>query len=716
MSGERIHWRRDDDGVVTLTLDEPGRPVNTIGPEFMDEWLAATARLEAERADVAGVILTSGKETFLGGADLNVVVNLTPDGARDFAALADRFKIGLRRLETLGRPVVAALNGAALGGGYEMSLACHHRVAVRGSRARFGLPEVTLGLLPGAGIVRTVRLLGAVEALTVLLLRGTSYAPEDALEHGLISALVDAPGDLVAAAKRWIAANPDARQPWDRPGFRIPGHLGDAPERAAVLAALPATLRAQADDGPFLAPRLILDAAVAAARLSFDEATKVEADAFLRVLLSPQSKSMTRAFFFDLQELAKGATRPAGVPRRDATRVAILGAGMMGAGIAWQVARAGLPVVLKDVSMEAAEKGKELSRKLVARSVADGKTTPQAADALLARIATTDDVAALAGCDVVIEAVFEDTALKQQVFRETESRAAPDAVLASNTSQIPIATLAESVSRPEDFIGLHFFSPVEKMPLVEVVVGPKTSDATLARAIDFATQIRFTPLVVRDSRGFFTTRVILQFLAEAFALVLEGVDPAAIEHAATSAGYPVGPLQLADELNLRTARKAVQDAAGHPMVRHDGFRLIGLMLDEHDRPGRLAGRGFYDYDASGKRLALWPGLRPAYRKDVTLPVADLRERMMFVQALDATRCFAEGVIASHATANFASLRAIGFPAWTGGVVRYVDQYEGGTRGFVARARALAAAYGERFAPPVSLVELAERGAPFEAPR
>jgi 3-hydroxyacyl-CoA dehydrogenase/enoyl-CoA hydratase/3-hydroxybutyryl-CoA epimerase len=390
---------------------------------------------------------------------------------------------------------------------------------------------------------------------------------------------------------------------------------------------------------------------------------------------------------------------------------------MMGAGIAWQAARSGLSVVLKDVDADAASRGRAHSERLAAQAVQAGRMTAATADALLARIRPTADLADLAGCDVVVEAVFEDTALKQQVFAETEPRVAADALLASNTSQIPIAALAASVSRPRDFVGLHFFSPVEKMPLVEVVVAPQTSEQTLARAFDFVQQLRFTPLVVKDSRGFFTTRVILQFVGEAFALVLDGVPPQAIERAATSAGYPVGPLQLADELNLRTARKALRDAAGHPMARHPGFQLVDVMLDELDRPGRLAGKGFYDYDPTGRRLELWPGLAPRFaRAGGELPVRDLQERMMCLQAIDAVTCFEEGVIASHATANIASIRGIGFPAWTGGVVQFVDQYDGGTRGFVARCRELAAAYGERFTPPASLVRLAERGEPLRPRR
>jgi len=703
---ESIHWHRDADGVVTITLDEPGRPVNTITPAFMDEWDAVTRRLADERADIAGVVVTSGKDSFLGGANLNAIIAMTPEGAREFTATADRFKQGLRMLETFGRPVVAALNGAALGGGYELALACHHRIAVRGAKGRFGLPEVTLGLMPGAGIVRSVRLLGLAEALATLLLQGTQHSPENALRLGLVSELVDAAADLIPAAKRWIAANPDARQPWDRPGFRIPG-----------AAEIPAALRARTEQGPFFAPKVILETAVESARLDFDAAVQLETRAFHRVLLDPQAKNMTQAFFFDAQELAKGATRPAGVPRWQASRVAVLGAGMMGAGIAWQAARAGLPVVLKDVSVERAEQGKALARRLAARAVTDGHMPQEAADALLARITPTAGLDELAGCDIVVEAVFEDTALKTAVFAETEPRVAPDALLASNTSQIPISTLAESVSRPQDFVGLHFFSPVEKMPLVEVVVGRKTSDRTLARAVDFAQQLRFTPLVVRDSRGFFTTRVILQFIAEAFLMVLDGVDPAAIETAATRAGYPVGPLQLADELNLLTARKALQDAAGHPMARHDGFRLIADMLDRHRRPGRLAGAGFYDYDADRRRLGLWRGLIEIYGKHgPAIPAADIQERMMVMQALDAAACFDEGVLDSHATANIASILAIGFPAWTGGVVQFIDQYDGGTRGFVARCRQLAELYGERFAPPASLVRLAEHGEPFRPRR
>lgn len=712
MTSRSIHWSCDADRVVTITFDEPGRPVNTIGEAFGAEWDATVQRLVDEKDSIAGVVVTSAKDSFLGGADLNAIVDPSPDAARRLAEMGDRFKQGLRTLETFGRPVVAALNGSALGGGYEVAMACHHRIAVRGSKAKFGLPEVTLGLLPGAGIARSVRLFGLVEALQGLLLSGAQYSPEQALERGMVSELVDAPGDLFAAARRWIAANPNAAQPWDRPGFRIRGGTTAFAGRDDVIAALPALLRKQTRGAPLLSPRVILDAAVECTKLDFDNALKVESRAFLRVLRSQQAKNMTQAFFFDSQELAKGSTRPAGIPRWKATKVAVLGAGMMGAGIAYQAARSGLAVVLKDVSRERAEKGKDHSRKLLDQAVEHGRLTREDADAVLARITPTGDTADLAGCDAVVEAVFEEQALKARVFGEVESVLAPDALLASNTSQIPITALAEAVSRPEDFVGLHFFSPVEKMPLVEVVVGKRTSPRGLARAIDFVQQIRFVPLVVNDSRGFFTTRVILQLIAEAFAMVLEGVPPVSIDRAATMAGYPVGPLQLADELNLHTMRKALDDMKGHPMAVHPGFALVDRMLAQ-DRPGRLHGRGFYDYDAGGRRLGLWSGLRESVAKPgAELPVADIQERMMCGQALDAVRCFDESVLASHATANVASIRAIGFPAWTGGVVHFIDQYEGGTRGFVARCRELANEYGDRFAPPASIVRLAERGEPF----
>ena len=712
MTSRSIHWSCDADRVVTITFDEPGRPVNTIGEAFGAEWDATVQRLVDEKDSIAGVVVTSAKDSFLGGADLNAIVDPSPDAARRLAEMGDRFKQGLRTLETFGRPVVAALNGSALGGGYEVAMACHHRIAVRGSKAKFGLPEVTLGLLPGAGIARSVRLFGLVEALQGLLLSGAQYSPGQALERGMVSELVDAPGDFFAAARRWIAANPNAAQPWDRPGFRIRGGTTAFAGRDDVIAALPALLRKQTRGAPLLSPRVILDAAVECTKLDFDNALKVESRAFLRVLRSQQAKNMTQAFFFDSQELAKGSTRPAGIPRWKATKVAVLGAGMMGAGIAYQAARSGLAVVLKDVSRERAEKGKDHSRKLLDQAVEHGRLTREDADAVLARITPTGDSADLAGCDAVVEAVFEEQALKARVFGEVESVLAPDALLASNTSQIPISALAEAVSRPEDFVGLHFFSPVEKMPLVEVVVGKRTSPRGLARAIDFVQQIRFVPLVVNDSRGFFTTRVILQLIAEAFAMVLEGVPPVSIDRAATMAGYPVGPLQLADELNLHTMRKALDDMKGHPMAVHPGFALVDRMLAQ-DRPGRLHGRGFYDYDAGGRRLGLWSGLRESVAKPgAELPVADIQERMMCGQALDAVRCFDEGVLASHATANVGSIRAIGFPAWTGGVVHFIDQYEGGTRGFVARCRELANEYGDRFAPPASLVRLAERGEPF----
>ncbi|MFI2369290.1 3-hydroxyacyl-CoA dehydrogenase NAD-binding domain-containing protein [Streptomyces sp. NPDC018833] len=715
-----IRWEQDETGIVTLVLDDPDQSANTMNQAFKASIAAIADRVEAEQESIRGIIVTSAKKTFFAGGDLKEMIKAGPDDAQFVFEAGMGIKRALRRIETIGKPVVAAINGAALGGGYEIALACHHRIALDAPGSRIGLPEVTLGLLPaGGGVTRTVRLMGIADALLKLLLQGTQYTPRRALENGLVHEVAESPDEMLAKARAFIDANPESSQPWDAKGYKIPGGTPSNPKFAANLPAFPANLKKQTGGAPYPAPRNILAAAVEGSQVDFETAQVVEARYFTELVTGQIAKNMMQAFFFDLQAVNSGANRPSGIAPRTVRKVAVLGAGMMGAGIAYSCARAGIEVVLKDVSAEAAAKGKGYSEKLCAKAVARGRTTQEKAEALLARITPTAEAADLAGCDAVIEAVFEDTALKHKVFQEIQDVVEPDALLCSNTSTLPITVLAEGVSRPADFVGLHFFSPVDKMPLVEIIKGERTGKEALARAFDLVRQINKTPIVVNDSRGFFTSRVIGQFINEGVAMVGEGVDPASVEQAAAQAGYPAKVLSLMDELTLTLPRKirgetkrAVEEAGG-TWAGHPSDAVIDRMVDEFGRTGRSGGAGFYDYDADGKRAGLWPGLREHFTRPGTdVPFEDMKERMLFSEALDTVRCLEENVLTSVADANIGSVMGIGFPGWTGGVLQYVNGYEGGLPGFVARARELAERYGERFQPPALLLEKAERGEVF----
>ncbi|MFF3749201.1 3-hydroxyacyl-CoA dehydrogenase NAD-binding domain-containing protein [Streptomyces sp. NPDC002018] len=715
-----IRWEQDGTGVVTLVLDDPRQSANTMNAAFRHSLAAIAERAEAERDGIRGIIVTSAKKTFFAGGDLKDMIKLGPADAQRAFDSGMAVKHALRRLETLGKPLVAAINGAALGGGYEIALACHHRVALDAPGSRIGLPEVTLGLLPAAGgVTRTVRLLGIADALLKVLLQGTQYTPRRALEAGLVHEVTATADEMLAAARAFIDAHPESSQPWDVKGYRIPGGTPSSPRFAAQLPAFPASLRKQLAGAPFPAPRNILAAAVEGSQVDFETAQTVEARYFTELVTGQTAKNMIQAFFFDLQAVNSGAGRPRGVPPREVRRVAVLGAGMMGAGIAYSCARAGLDVVLKDVSRDAAERGRAYTEKLLAKELSRGRTTEARRDAVLARITPTADPADLAGCDAVIEAVFEDPALKHKVFQEIQDIVEPGALLCSNTSTLPITLLAEGVSRPADFVGLHFFSPVDKMPLVEIIKGERTGDEALARAFDLVRAIRKTPIVVNDSRGFFTSRVIGQFINEGVAMVGEGIEPASVEQAAAQAGYPAKVLALMDELTLTLPRKirdetrrAVEESGG-TWTGHPADAVVDRMVDEFGRTGRAGGAGFYEYDEDGGRVRLWPGLREHFGKaDADDLFDDMRERMLFSEALDSVRCLEENVLTSVADANIGSVMGIGFPAWTGGVLQYINGYEGGLPGFVARARELAGRYGERFEPPALLVEKAARGEIF----
>jgi 3-hydroxyacyl-CoA dehydrogenase/enoyl-CoA hydratase/3-hydroxybutyryl-CoA epimerase len=711
---DTIRYDRGDDGIVVLTLDDPSRGANTMNDNYVASMEKTVSRLEAERAEITGVIITSAKNSWFAGGDLDQLGSVPADRGQDVFDLSTKVKGQLRRLETLGKPVVAAINGSALGGGLELALATHRRIALNNPKTEIGLPEVTLGLLPaGGGVVRTVRLLGLATALMEVLLKGTRHRLPKAKQLGLVDEIVDTPEQMLASAREWIAANPEAAQPWDTKGYRIPGGTPSTPSLAAMLPAFPANLRKQLKGAFYPAPRNILSAAVEGAQVDVDTAFVIETRYFVELVTGPVAKNMIKAFFFDLNEVGQrdiGEVPPI-------TKVAVLGAGMMGAAIAYVCARSGLPTVLRDVSLEGARRGKGYSEKLVAKDVSRGRITEEKGKALLDLITATDQVADLAGADLVIEAVFEDPALKHKVFAEIEGVVAPDALLCSNTSTLPITLLAEGVSREADFVGLHFFSPVDKMPLVEVIKGEKTGDLAVRRALDVVRRLRKTPIVVNDSRGFFTSRVIGTFTNEGISMLAEGVPPASIEQASSQAGYPAPVLQLMDELTLTLPRKirneyrAAATAAGRTWEAHPADEVIDRMVDEFGRPGRSGGAGFYEY-ADGKRTGLWPGLSVFAKPDVAIPFEDLKERLLFIEAIESVKCLDEGVLTSVAEANIGSIFGIGYPGWTGGVLQYINQYSGGLPGFVARARQLAERYGDRFTPPPLLLAKADAGEQF----
>ena len=709
MAENTIQWDKDADGIVTLTLDDPTGSANVMNEHYAESMHRAVGRLVAEQDSITGVVITSAKKTFFAGGDLKGMIQAQPEDAGEFFSTVEAIKKDLRTLETFGKPVVAAINGAALGGGLEITLACHHRVAADVKGLVVGFPEVTLGLLPGGGgVARTVRMFGIQNAFMNVLSQGTRFKPAQAKEIGLVDEVVGTIEELVPAAKAWIKANPDAHtQPWDAKGYKMPGGTPSSPALAAILPSFPALLRKQLKGAPMPAPRAILDAAVEGAQVDFDTASRIESRYFTHLVTGQVAKNMIQAFFFDLQHITSGGSRPEGIGQTPIHKIGVLGAGMMGAGIAYVSAKAGFDVVLKDVSIEAARNGKGYSEGLEARALSKGRTTEEKSNALLDRITPTADAADLAGVDFVIEAVFESQDLKHKVFQQIEDIVEPNALLGSNTSTLPITGLATGVKRQEDFIGIHFFSPVDKMPLVEIIKGEKTSDEALARVFDYVLAIGKTPIVVNDSRGFYTSRVIGTFINEAIAMLGEGVEPASIEHAGGQAGYPAPPLQLSDELNMelmakiaKATREGVQ-AAGGTYQPHPAERVVDNMI-ELGRPSKLSGKGFYDY-ADGKRVGLWPGLREAFHSGTSQPpLQDMIDRMLFAEALETQKCLDEGVLMSTADANIGSIMGIGFPPWTGGTAQYIVGYPGGIQGFVARARELAAKYGDRFNPPGSL--------------
>lgn len=720
-----ISWEIDAERVLTLTIDDPSQSTNTMTEQFADALIETTKRLEAQRDSFDGVIITSGKDTFFAGGDLALLMNSGPADVDSIAAGLNAYKDCFRRIETLGKPVVAAINGTALGGGFEVALAAHHRIALDARGSKLGLPEVTLGVLPGAGgVTRTVRLLGIVNALLTVVGTGPQLSPSLALQVGIVDAVASSREEMFSLARQWIIDNPDARQPWDVPGYRIPGGTPGSPTLATQLPALPANVRKEVKGAPMPAPAAVLATAVEGAQVDIDTAFAIETRYCTHLICGQVSTNMIKALFFDLNRVKKGIGRPGGIAPTPTRKVAVLGAGMMGAAIAYVAARGGVEVVLRDLTLDAAERGKDYSRNLLDKAVAKGRMDDERRAQVLDRILTTDTLADVAGVDLVIEAVFEDIEVKKKVFTEVQEYVDADTVIATNTSAIPLSEMVDVIDSPANFVGMHFFSPVEKMPLLEIVIGAHTGERGIARAYDFAKQISKTAIAVDDVYAFYANRVIAQFVDQAVSMLAEGLPPSSIEQAALQGGFPVGPLALLDEVNMKTtlkiARGAVDDAKrrGVAYVSTPGDGVQARMVEELDRPGRLAGRGFYDYADDGRRVGLWPQLSVDYGSAAqdpsgsTLDLVDMTERMLFAASLEAARCYEAGIIGTVPEANVGSILGIGFPVWTGGTLQYINQYAGGISGFVTRAQELQAKFGDRFAVPAILDTMASSGTQF----
>ncbi len=712
---EAIRFEKDSNNIVTLTIDMPGQSANTMNQEFNCAFKAIALRVEEEIDSISGIIIASAKKTFFAGGDLNDLIKVQPENATEFFNAVEALKAPMRKLETLGKPVVAAINGAALGGGFEICLATHHRVAIDDKKTKLGLPEVTLGLLPGGGgVVRMVRMLG-LEGAFKYLLEGKQVNPQAALKAGLIDELASDTEDMFAKARTWILANPKVVQPFDMKGYKMPGGTPQSPKVAQMLAIVPAILRKKTK-GCYPAPEKIIAAAAEGALTDFDTACRIESRYFTELTTGQVSKNMIGTLWFQLNEIKAGGSRPKDIPKYITKKVGVLGAGMMGAGIAYSSAVAGIEVVLKDVSLESANKGKEYSANLLKKKVAKSRMTQEKMDSILSLITPTAQASDLNGCDLIIEAVFESRELKAKVTQEAEAHMSPEGVFSSNTSTLPITGLAQASKNAEKFIGLHFFSPVDKMPLVEIIMGDKTNDETLARAFDYVLQTNKTPIVVNDSRGFFTSRTFGTYINEGLTLLAEGIHPHVIESAAAQAGMPVGPLAVQDEVSMNLSRKVITQtrldiiAEGGSLPVDSAEELTNRMVDEFKRPGKSDGAGFYEYPVKGKK-SLWPELTKHFTKDdVQLPFTDIQERLLFRMSLETLRCFEENVLMSVRDANIGSIFGLGFAPWSGGAIQYVNQF--GVRNFYERAKQLSEQYGERFTPPKILVEQAQKNQPF----
>ena len=709
-------YQKDQDGIVVVTMDMTG-PVNAMNAEYHDAMEATLAKLESE-SGLNGVILASAKKVFFAGGDLNDLVKADPNNVDEFFRMTEHMKLGLRRLEKLPVPVVAAINGAALGGGYEICLSCNHRIAFNHKSVQIGLPECSLGLYPGGGgIVRLTKLIGVQKAVPYIL-ESKRINPEKALGAGMVDQLVDSLEELVPAAKTWILSQDDKEsasvQPWDKKGYKIPGGAINSPRNGQLAVMAPAML-AQKTRGLMPQMTAALDVAFQASMLDVDTALRIEGRNFAKVATNPVAKNMISAFFFQLNQINGGASRPKNIEKSLTKKVGILGAGMMGQGIAYVSAMAGIEVVLKDVSLEGAQKGKSYSEKLLAKRVKRGRMDEAKAQQVLALIHPTAEDADLAGCDLIIEAVFENIKLKHEITKSTEQYLAEHGVWGSNTSTLPITQLAEASKRPENFIGIHFFSPVDKMPLVEIICGEKTSDEALAKAFDYTVQIRKTPIVVNDSLGFFTSRTFGTYLDEGAQLLTEGVDPVRIDNLGRATGMPVGPLQIQDETSLELSRKAQETWAEMGVTDKWGDgdvirRVIKDLIIDNGRGGRYHGGGYYEYHDDGSKN-IWPPLYDLYYKpEYQISDDDIKDRMMFRQVIEALKCLETGVLRTVADGNIGSIFGIGAPAHTGGFIQFVNTY--GLDNFIARCEQLSNQYGDRFECPQIVQEKAKAGELF----
>lgn len=704
-----IQYEKNADNIVILTLDSPNQSANTMNADFRVALEDIVSKLQAD-AEISGIIFRSAKKTFFAGGDLDELIQAEPDHATTFFNMIEEMKAKLRYIETRGIPVVAALNGTALGGGWELALGCHHRIALNDAKAKFGLPEVTLGLLPGGGgVVRMVRLLGLQNAFPFLM-EGKQFGVDKAKSLGLMHDTAENEQELLDKAIAWVKANPISQQPFDVKGYKIPGGDPKTPAVAQILAIAPAMLRDKTK-GCYPAPEAIMAAAVEGAQVDVDTALTIESRYFTYLATGQISKNMIGTFWHGLNAIKSGASRPKDIAKWKATKVGVLGAGMMGAGIAYATASKGIQVVLKDVTLENAAKGKAYSQKLLDKKVSQGRLTAEKREQILALITATASAEDLKGCDLIIEAVFENPELKAKVTQEAESYLVDDGIMASNTSTLPITGLAKASKDANHFIGLHFFSPVDKMQLVEIIKGKNTSAETLAKAYDYVQQIGKTPIVVNDSRGFFTSRVFGTFVQEGLRLLAEGVHPAKIEMAALKAGMPVGPLAIQDEVSLTLSehvanetRKALQ-AEGKDLPRSGADDVIETMIHQFQRKGKAAGAGFYDYPENGKKH-LWDGLSH-WKKDTEMSEQEMIDRFLFVQSLDTLRCLEEGVLESVIDANVGSIFGIGFAPWTGGALQFLNQY--GLEKALIRANTLEVKYGARFKAPQLLIDQARTG-------
>jgi 3-hydroxyacyl-CoA dehydrogenase/enoyl-CoA hydratase/3-hydroxybutyryl-CoA epimerase len=711
-----FHYEKDSNNIVTVTMDMDG-PVNSMSDAFLPALEATLDKLEAD-ADLAGVVLASGKSTFFAGGDLNMLCAVTEETVEAFFEGMCATKAAMRRLEMLHAPVCAAINGAALGGGLELALSCHHRIAWNDRSVQLGFPEVTLGLLPGGGgNVKAVYLMGLMAA-NEYIVEGKRVAPEKALASGLIDAVIEDKDELLSAAKQWLLANKDdesARtQPWDTKGYKIPGGNIRNPQ-VAQMVTMGAPMIRKNTRGLLPAPEKIFDVAVQALTVDFETAMRIESRGLAELALTPQAKNMINTFFFQMNKVNGGASRPKEVPPQKTEKVGILGAGMMGQGIAYSSAMVGIEVVLKDISLDAAIKGKAYTQALLQKRVDKGRMTDEKMAQVLSLIHPTASDEDLDGCDLIIEAVFENMTLKHQMTRDLEPRLAEGGVWGSNTSTLPITQLAQASQNAEKFIGIHFFSPVDKMPLVEIIMGEQTGDLALAKAFDFTKQIKKTPIVVNDSLGFFTSRTFGTYLDEGVRLLVEGMKPLRIDNLGKAVGMPVGPLTVYDEVSLELSRKASQTWKEMGLSVGDDDRsitagVVETMVGDYGRGGRYHGGGFYEYGADGSK-EVWSGLAELYGATASpLSDADAKDRLLFRQVIEALKCLETGVLRTVADGNIGSIMGIGAPAWTGGLLQFVNTY--GLQNFIERCASLSAAYGERFQAPAIVAEKLVKGETF----